>query len=585
MNIIYHINDVNAKLTGVDKPTYEITQEVTSAIQVLNDYKCIGMVPSKWVEYLENAINTHLDSHTFWDYVCKLPDVLSVEFNSRFFPGNQKVEGKARDVWDESVKKTMESNYPDFSKESKKKSGILYSHINNDKRVPLFKNKPNPPLEQTMTSMLNALVTIDNKRLIDKFLYRLLTKYETCHYSFTQKDVIHQIDVILSEDSDRRNLLVHAIFYSMYILSSEERYTLKTHISSRTVFSLSNIGKITWLKKLNSLPIDRNPLIVNCQFDSSFTYRAPMYLSGQRDLVDVKTFRQRVDQVTNNCFDGLNEYGVYLTGSTMPECVANEPYSDVFTFSEKDKLFYGGGDIDIAIVNTDVKEYMKKADNIIKLMTKNLGPEIVVDYVSSSSGIKYSVTHPKMNKKIDIFRVLKPIEVIVSTFHTSAVRMFYSFSSNEVFILRSCLAALLTGICDKFHWFSCNKIPAEIVLKYMQRGYTTILNNKELDVLIEYTNGSVKIDGEWAYEFGDPSYVTGVFDHNHKFFRIDKHPLGLRAKQPKLEIENTSNDNVHDEPTHATVSTTVSKYKESELIKFTNDQLIWYLNTPWSVVI
>ena len=82
-----------------------------------------------------------------------------------------------------------------------------------------------------------------------------------------------------------------------------------------------------------------------------------------------------------------------------------------------------------------------------------------------------------LTRDIDLFATYKTPCELVKNYHLDAVRMYYD--SYTVRMYNSCFAALSTGINATYKWFSCNKIPCEIVLKYAQRGYSTLLNNGE----------------------------------------------------------------------------------------------------------
>jgi hypothetical protein len=98
-------------------------------------------------------------------------------------------------------------------------------------------------------------------------------------------------------------------------------------------------------------------------------------------------------------------------------------------------------------------------------------------------------------------------------------------SDPGLYIYDSCVHALKSGVNDSYKWFSCNKIPADVILKYAERGFTTILNKKECDTLVKYMADSPR----WSRLAQDAdSDVFGVMLGTHKFFYPALFDAGIR---------------------------------------------------------
>ena len=74
----------------------------------------------------------------------------------------------------------------------------------------------------------------------------------------------------------------------------------------------------------------------------------------------------------------------------------------------------------------------------------------------------------------------------VSQFHLPIVRSYYDGS--QVYLTPSCISACMTFINIDYKYFAGKKDPIEIINKYRMRGFGTILNNKEITKLLEYSN-------------------------------------------------------------------------------------------------
>ena len=74
----------------------------------------------------------------------------------------------------------------------------------------------------------------------------------------------------------------------------------------------------------------------------------------------------------------------------------------------------------------------------------------------------------------------------VAKFHLPIVRSYYDGS--EVYITPSCITACITLLNIDYKYFAGSKDPIEIINKYRMRGFGTILNDREIVRLVEYSN-------------------------------------------------------------------------------------------------
>ncbi len=99
--------------------------------------------------------------------------------------------------------------------------------------------------------------------------------------------------------------------------------------------------------------------------------------------------------------------------------------------------------------------------------------------------IRFKLTYKKINKTFELFKSANlDFFSTVAKFHLPCVRAY--FHNNNVYMLPSCIGAMMTGINIDYKYFAGIRDPYEIVIKYMKRGFGTILNKNELTQLKEH---------------------------------------------------------------------------------------------------
>jgi hypothetical protein len=201
-------------------------------------------------------------------------------------------------------------------------------------------------------------------------------------------------------------------------------------------------------------------------------------------------------------------------------------------------------DIDISITTKDhtvFKERALQLYNVIYENCKHRGP-VHIKEIRTIASVKYKIYGPGISRPMDIFRIPYDPVKMVKKFHVHAVKMFYD---GDVTLFRSCVSSLLSGVGENYKWFSCNKVPADVLLKYAQRGITIILNGNERAAVSNYISDNdrwgnvLKVlnlglyaaplvipQPKYAYPYGevqthdkkkiyqpDPRLINAVFDH------------------------------------------------------------------------
>jgi hypothetical protein len=188
-------------------------------------------------------------------------------------------------------------------------------------------------------------------------------------------------------------------------------------------------------------------------------------------------------------------------------------------------------DLDIAIMAGSMQEYEKKVFAIFEKIKKNMYKDrpwtpdsrIYLWKKEIKYGFKYVLTGPGAKRPIDFFKIFLQPHALLHRFHLNVVR--YWWDGKKLRALGSAVCASLTGVNQWYRWFSNNKDPMAIVLKNMQRGYTTLLNTREVTVLRIYVS---EVN---AYKHLDNHLPYGKIHHTHVIFG---HEGGIRYNFPEL---------------------------------------------------
>jgi hypothetical protein len=125
------------------------------------------------------------------------------------------------------------------------------------------------------------------------------------------------------------------------------------------------------------------------------------------------------------------------------------------------------------------------------------------------------------NTKIETFRIKdKEFFNTVARFHFPCVRAYYQ--GDNVHILPSCITAMMTGVNIEYKYFAGIRNPVDIINKYMQRGFSILLNKFELNLWLEYNKNpenksTIKYDGSE----NNKKELTGGKIISNKIYNID----------------------------------------------------------------
>lgn len=170
----------------------------------------------------------------------------------------------------------------------------------------------------------------------------------------------------------------------------------------------------------------------------------------------------------------------------------------------------------------DLFEVLKTRAMEIASLNKEKDGRIYIRRIKRVNNFKYSIYGPGTNRPIDLFWISKSPDTFVEQFHLGVVRSHWD--GNNLIMMGSALSALLTGINQDYRWMSSSKAPAIPVLKYAQRGYSTVLNKFERPILIEYMTAKK----EWTDCIKNVDQVFNPVSINNIFFRPDITHSGIQ---------------------------------------------------------
>ena len=107
--------------------------------------------------------------------------------------------------------------------------------------------------------------------------------------------------------------------------------------------------------------------------------------------------------------------------------------------------------------------------------------------------IKFKIKSKKMTRSIELFRTTSSdFFGVVARFHLPCVRAYYQ--GDNVYILPSCISAMMTGVNIDYKYFAGVRDPIDIINKYRMRGYGVLLTEQEKKHM-SYYNNNVKTFG------------------------------------------------------------------------------------------
>jgi hypothetical protein len=127
-------------------------------------------------------------------------------------------------------------------------------------------------------------------------------------------------------------------------------------------------------------------------------------------------------------------------------------------------------------------------------------------------GYKFKISSKYLKHPFELFKTKYPsIWSMISRFHLPCVRSYYD--GNNVYMLPSCVTAMMTNINTDYKYFAGAKDPIEIINKYRTRGFGVYLNDMEKIHLIEYSRNVTKWNNLYGINIKNSQTIVNVFGY------------------------------------------------------------------------
>jgi hypothetical protein len=152
---------------------------------------------------------------------------------------------------------------------------------------------------------------------------------------------------------------------------------------------------------------------------------------------------------------------------------------------------------------------------------------------------KFRISSDYLPRNFEFFMIkYKEFFSTVAKFHLPIVRSY--FNGKTVYMTPSCISACMTQINIDYKYFAGSKDPIEIINKYRMRGFGTILNEREILRLIEYSNIVPKWKSLYSLDIKSHESILkilGTCEINSTLFKPSK--ILQKKEQFKYELPNT----------------------------------------------
>ena len=206
---------------------------------------------------------------------------------------------------------------------------------------------------------------------------------------------------------------------------------------------------------------------------------------------------------------GLSRQGIYTDESQQ----SGESLKGIFIEDQIGSSFL----IDKLKLNDYELILKKKNEKYYDFIINKVEQNDNIRVIKFSENYRFKFKFNKINREIEYFKIgSEDFFDIVARFHLPCVRAYYQ--GNNVYMLPSCITAMMTGINIEYKYFAGIRNPVEIINKYMQRGFGIILNTEELRQFKEF-NSKLPDDNVCKLIDNIDTSLFGVRNINHKSFQ------------------------------------------------------------------
>jgi hypothetical protein len=500
----------------------------------------------------------------FWRIMTQLPDYNLQCFLTRMWPYFE-VEARESKDWKESA-----TGYAARTKDPE--VDPYYNNFTSHAAIP-------PKQYVDVDSICNALITLHRFDALscEKLALTLMMRPDTCHIIKA-----NGFRGLFPFDFDGARMYQYGMYYALNVLRHEETVLFsKITVKHRSVFAHEAALRIP---KGHGV-ITEDPHIQQLTSTKRVASTMPFYLNGPRRLTTSAEFERRFQLATGGCLAGVNlaSMNAAVSGSILIPCVSISPLEDNFRggdiqpdadseflaylsyyypgyeslpdparkkalappkpkpvdFDKKEVETNDGfntlADIDISVTVSSGDEFTDIAHRIFAQIQANCADPVYLFRKETLTSFKFHISGPGLTRPIDLFQVFYPPARMTKKFHMPCVRMWYEGTPGDqakgLYFHRSALSALLSGVNEGYGWYSCNKIPAEVALKYAMRGITVILNERERSTLEAFMKKSER----W-------SWASNIFGGVTRFHPVFSNSKGIRSGLRDIQVGVEQND-------------------------------------------
>ena len=207
-----------------------------------------------------------------------------------------------------------------------------------------------------------------------------------------------------------------------------------------------------------------------------------------------------------------NENTKRILGDKLNNCV----YFAAASYCQFDNITITVSDSEINVINSDCYK-SSESNNGIDIVYYSSDDRI---YAMFSENIKYSISTPALKHSFELFRISNnEFFSTISRFHLPCVRAYYN--GETCYMTPSAITSYMTLVNIDFKYVGGKNNPIEIIDKYRMRGFTTLMNKKEVDVFVEFI---FSLDDERRkYKYINKTSVTGKTNLDYPLFRPRLH--------------------------------------------------------------
>jgi len=342
-------------------------------------------------------------------------------------------------------------------------------------------------------------------------------------------DVIHQDLQVKEDKKDKRDCSDDA--FKQFIKTYYETSDIDIMCNSKTLYEFFDEGYKLFNQIKHNLQLEDKECSIESIKSVGISVCKQFFVDSLDDFNEKNNLNWSLDDYIDNINDDRIKqylYNIYVELKNkhnnqfvgIPTNVLRDEYYKVipmdrislyFVEYNMDNIKYFR-DNDFTIYRNNILSAEKQVKNEENNLIMKIG-----------ENIRFKFNFSKIKRQIEYFQInANDFFNAVARFHLPCVRAYYQ--NNNVYMLPSCITAMMTGINIEYKYFAGIRNPVEIINKYTQRGYGIILNNEEIRQFKEY-NTKLEESNIFKLNNTEDKQLSGLKTVNHKIFnKVDNTP-------------------------------------------------------------